>query len=581
MNRPQAASVQTRPSNMNSEPSTPVNWKESVWTWFWGGLLLACLPMLVIYFSRMWRLPHYQYFPFAITAVVWLAWTRSDRTFRPPTTFVSIAALALGGVTMAGGLFLRSPWMVAIAFFFFSTGCLSVMQGRRYESLIALALPLALLVRLPLGYDQLLVIELQRMTTVLSSLMLDVLRVPHSVARNVIEMPARELFVAEACSGIQSVFTLAFLSTLLIAIFGRRLWLTPFYLVIALILAIAGNVVRVTTVACVETWFGWDWAEGWAHDLLGYATLGLSSLLLVSFDQLIVAVLHPTNQAATAAKHNPVIRLWNWSVDDGSMVDPAEQYFLNVETPVAVKNSRFSRWTQSMNARQRRSVRIAVVLASISLVGVTTVRAVSVDPMGAAEGGAGMFVDGILFDPPQGLVESFADKFRLSNRSTSRDNENPILGQNSDAWAYTGPEGIMGQFVISQTYAGFHELCFCYENQDWLLLNRHLKSSASSDEDGNDVPIAYALFRTSKDAHGHLWYASVTASGKVVRPPERPGRIGSRFADTMRSDLENNEPIMMVQLWLTTTEPLDTSVNNRITDDFVLLRRKLAEEVPK
>lgn len=42
----------------------------SVWTWFWVALLAACIPMLVIYFSRMWRLDHYQYFPFAIGAVV-------------------------------------------------------------------------------------------------------------------------------------------------------------------------------------------------------------------------------------------------------------------------------------------------------------------------------------------------------------------------------------------------------------------------------------------------------------------------------------------------------------------------------
>jgi exosortase len=533
--------------------------------------------MLVVYFSRMWRLPHYQYFPFAIAAVMWLAWNRSDRTFRAPATLVSIGALILGVLAMTGGLVLRSPWMVAIAFVFFATGCLSVMQGRRYTSLLAVALPLALLVRLPLGYDQLLVIELQRMTTVLSSLMLDVLRVPHSVARNVIELPSRELFVAEACSGIQSVFTLAFLSTLLIAIFNRRLWLTPFYLIIAFILATAGNVVRVTTVACVETWFGWDWADGWAHDLLGYVTLGLSALFLVSFDRLIVAMLHPIGHSFTAAKHNPMIRFWNWVVDDGSTVDPVAEYYRSGESVVSPKDVRSSAWTRRLDVLQRRNVRLAVAVASVLLLGVTTVRAVSVNPMGAADGATGMFVEGMLFDPPPGVVESFADSFQLGERSTSRDNENPILGRNSDAWVYTRPDGVKGQFVISQTYGAFHEICLCYENQDWRLLNRIVKQPAASKATESVVPIAFAQFRTPLNGYGFLWYGSVTASGLVPHPPERPGVLPSRF----QSNEVVTEPIMMVQLLITSNDQLDWSTTNQVTDDFALLRQKLAEEVVK
>ncbi|MGZ7227087.1 archaeosortase/exosortase family protein, partial [Streptococcus pyogenes] len=75
--------------------------------------------------------------------------------------------------------------------------------------------------------------------------LLDAFAVPHAVANNVIQLANRELFVAEACSGIQSVFTLAFLALLMIAWRRRRVWMTPIYLLIACLLAVFANVIRV------------------------------------------------------------------------------------------------------------------------------------------------------------------------------------------------------------------------------------------------------------------------------------------------------------------------------------------------
>lgn len=565
-------------SKIPSEPlSTEPVWFFSVWFWFWAGLWVACLPFVAIYLTRMWRLPHYQYFPFAIGAVLWLAWTRSDRKFYPPDSLISLSAIVLGFIAVAGGLMVRSPWMVTIAAFFFTVACLGTMRGKEHASLLGLALPLALLIRLPLGYDQILVIELQRFTTVLSSLMLDVLGIAHAVSRNIIELPQRELFVAEACSGIQSVFTLAFLCTLLIAICNRRLWLVPFYLAIALILAVTGNVIRVTTVAAVDTWFGLDWADGWAHDLLGYLTLGLAALFLVSFDQLVISLLHPTSNISGPAKSNPLIQFWNWVVDDGTQVDLEAEYYRSTEIvpsdPSTGLFKRISVWLGQFESP--RMVKLMVVLA-IGAFSMTTVRAFSVAPMGTGELGRGMFVDGLLFAPGPGVVESFAKDFQLSDRVTSRDNENPILGRNSDTWEYKSRGRAAGQFVLSQTYASFHELCICYENQEWLLLNRELREPIADLESDKNAPIAYARFRTRSQGNAYLWYASITGSGGTPMPPQRPGVLASRLANT---DEASTEPVMMVQLWMTSNDPLDLSITNRIANEFALLRSKIAAAV--
>ncbi len=566
-----------------SSDTDELPWHLSVWTWFWVGLLACGLPMLVIYFSRMWRLAHYQYFPFAILAVLWLAWTRSDRRFYPPMSWISITCVSLGGIALAGGWSLRSPWMVAIAFFFFAAGCLNVMRGPLDKSLLALALPLALLVRLPLGYDSLIVLWLQPITTQLSSLLLDVAGVPHAVNKNVIQLVNRDLFVAEACSGIQSAFTLAFLSTLLIAVYRRRLWLAPFYLGIACVLAVAGNVLRVTTVAVVDHALEWDWAEGWSHDLLGYLTLGISALFLISFDRLITSVLHPTGEAIVASKSNPIIRIWNACVDDGSLENAADAYYragMTSHAPVTINRS--PRILSMMNVAQSQPVLIAIALISLSFLGVTTVRAFSVERM-QFEGGAGMFVDGLIFEPSNGEIESYGTAFDLSERLTSRDGETPILGRNSDVWTYSTSlqdnRRLTGQFVMSQTYQGFHELCLCYENKDWELLNRDLRDPPPLDGIESDVPLAYAIFRTPQGGRGHLWYASITESGKQPHPPARPGLLGSRFADAFDATSDVSEPVMMLQIWVTSADPLEPSSLEKVTEDFALLRGRIAERV--
>ncbi|WP_081613732.1 exosortase U [Rhodopirellula sallentina] len=557
--------------------------QQSAWTWFWVGLLVSGMPMLVIYFSRMWRLPQYQYFPFAILAVVGLAWSRSDRKFYPPTSWISIGSLALGAVAMAGGWYVRSPWMIAIAFFFFAAACLNVMRGPKDTSLLALALPLALLVRLPLGFDSLLVLRLQPITTQLSSLLLDVVRVPHAVKDNVIQLASRDLFVAEACSGIQSVFTLAFLSTLLIAYYRRRLWLAPFYLVIACLLAVAGNVLRVTTVAVVDHAMGWDWAEGWSHDLLGYATLAISALFLISFDRLITGILHPTGEAVTSSNSNPIMRLWNACVDDGSFESLADGYYRASVKAQDIYNSRpANRLANWITLPQTKPVMITLALVSVGLFSVTTVRAFSVERM-PFEGGTGMFVDGLILDPSDEQIESIADQFTLTERSTSRGNENPILGRNADVWRYstqTTDNGVLtGQFVMSQTYAKFHELCLCYENKKWELLNRSVRIPKIAERETPSV--AYAVFRTPDNARGHLWYASITRSGESPTPPARPGRLGGRLAESFDATADVTEPIIMLQIWVTSSEPLEPSATEKVARDFALLREKIAEQIRK
>ncbi|KLU02929.1 eight transmembrane protein EpsH [Rhodopirellula islandica] len=578
---PSIAPMRTKATPSPTAVRTPV--LQSVWTWFWVALLTAGIPMLAVYFSRMWRLDHYQYFPFAIGAVAWLAWTRSDRYFYAPARLTSLALVVIGAVAMLSSWSLRSPWVMSIAFVCFSAACLAVMRGPNDKSLLVLALPLLLLIRLPLGYDQLLVIELQHLTTMMSSLLLDVLSIPHAVTHNVIELPSRELFVAEACSGIQSVFTMAFLSTLLVSVNRRKLWLAPLYLVIALILAVAGNVLRVTMVGVADQWMLLDLASGWAHDILGYTTLAISAFFLWSFDGLIMTFMHVTGTTSDEQPDNPILHLWNWFVDDGQNVDAVGEYYRNNQ-PIADPKQlgmqlQLARW---MGRMQAKPFAIAMAVLGVVLISVSSSSAMKVAVVGVEEGAQGTFFDGLIFSPPIEMIETGNDGFELNEHQLARGGENPILGQNADSWMFdslVGGNQVRGQFVISQTYADWHELCLCYENQDWRLLNRVLGQGDVSQLDLDTLesqPFAYALFGGDTEARGHLWYSAITQSGDFVYPPERPGQIGGRLAAASENMNEVIEPMMMLQLWIVAPKKLDTSTIDQIDEMFDGLRHKVA-----
>jgi exosortase len=130
------------------------------------------------------------------------------------------------------GILIASPWVCTVAMLLFFLSFFASARDFDGRSLVDLALPLVMVINLPLGYDQLLSIRLQQVTTALSSVVLDVLAIPHAVSNNVIRLASRELFVAEACSGIQSVFTLMFLATLLVSFCRRPIWVTPIYVAI-------------------------------------------------------------------------------------------------------------------------------------------------------------------------------------------------------------------------------------------------------------------------------------------------------------------------------------------------------------
>ncbi|MFV0442213.1 MAG: exosortase/archaeosortase family protein, partial [Planctomycetaceae bacterium] len=249
----------------------------------------GCLPTTYAHFVNLLSKPHYQH-AFLVPLGVWLIWRqdlhRLSRSFAPlhwaPLMCLILGAAALGVAAWAG-----SPWVGMIATLILLLPCLwwrggwsAWKQGWR-GWLFAWTL-----VPLPLGMDEDLTLWLRTITTKLTSRVLDELGVLHLSYANVIELPGKPLFVADACSGINSLYVLMAAALFYAMWSGRTLLHTLLLLAATFYWVMVENVARLSLVA-----LAWqrqmDWSQGTSHTWLGIVLFVVSLALVLSTDQLL------------------------------------------------------------------------------------------------------------------------------------------------------------------------------------------------------------------------------------------------------------------------------------------------------
>ena len=184
-----------------------------------GMVFAFCLPGLLLYFQLLWSRTHYQFFPFVLLFIGWMIYQRQQEHGPISVTRSSFAGDACLWLALPFFLFHLAVFDIdfaAIGCFFVAS---SLLVRLRDHDGVAFAktmmLPLAIVVRPPFNLDMQLIAHLQRMTSVLTGWVLDAIGILHVRSGNVITIPTRiePLMVEEACSGVQSLFTLIFIAT--------------------------------------------------------------------------------------------------------------------------------------------------------------------------------------------------------------------------------------------------------------------------------------------------------------------------------------------------------------------------------
>ncbi|HET7598767.1 MAG TPA: exosortase/archaeosortase family protein [Gemmatimonadales bacterium] len=213
---------------------------------------------------------------------LWLAWRSGLRADRAPSPWLGTLVLAaavllryLGG--LAAELYtLRFSMVLALAgLTIFAWGLGQVRRWWLPFMLVALSIPLPNLVTSALA------LPLQFKASSMGAALLRWREVPAALAGNVIQLPGRQLFVTEACSGLRSLTALLSLGVLIAGLWLHSLPARALVVGLAIPVAIVVNAVRVFLtgflVYFVDPRLGEGFmhlTEGWLLFVVAFAGLG-------------------------------------------------------------------------------------------------------------------------------------------------------------------------------------------------------------------------------------------------------------------------------------------------------------------
>lgn len=467
---------------------------------FWLSVLVCNLILVFVAMRDMMAMDYYQFLPIIFLAEGLLLFFRWDREFRWPTSILSQCLIGLGLLVSLLSLPTGSSRLATLGFIAFAGAWLSSHRQENGKSLVALWPPLWLLFRLPSELESSLVFGLQEASSYMASSVLDLIGITHYRQGNIIELPAGELFVEEACSGVQSTFTLIFCAAFLVPLFHRSLWLLPIYVATSALWAVLLNLTRIVVIALGLDWFQVDLANGWQHEVLGYCCLFLAIVFLLSTDRLLAVVFFPVPASNfPLGGYNPINRVWNYMFSlPKEVVDNLPDF-----EGKSVAEARVGK-TGSMTGAKigigNWMVRIVPIFAGLVLLGQLYVFATSFSPKNAGEKLS------VAWRPSAELLKDLVPGLEVIGHKQTTGSINMPFGQLSDIWECRY-NNIPVQIALSQPYPEWHDLRVCYKATAWRLLDGLTVSDPNKPGWGG----VRAEFLDAKDNYGTVFFSGVTA----------------------------------------------------------------------
>lgn len=436
--------------------------------------VVAHAPLVLAHVHRLSSQPQYQCFPLILAGAGLLAWrVKPEIRCVAPSSRCLTGLISVAWLTLASAVILSSAWLGMLAALLLVCACGYTRGGSGYvKSYWQAGLMFCLLFPPPLGLDQRLVANMQRLAAYSSSAMLDLLEIPHVRHGNVIETVNRNLLVEQACSGIDSLVT-AVSCTLFFILWTNRPRLHSGLLLLGTVgWVLMANIVRITLVAYLDASGGIDVATGWRHQLLGAGIFLVAILLIGSTDQFFCFLLGthemqpstpaPVPQTRPSPLPWPGRRLWPLGVGYGLLV-----------------------MAQLGDHKPGMGKAIVPHFARIPELG-------------------------------SELLPVQAGSFRLKKYHIEPRETTLQTKAYSQLWEYESDRARLN-CSLDYPFVGWHELSICYQETGWSIIEQ----SVIDDDEGQ--PIIQLDLRQAPGRTGLVLFQSFTGDG---RPLTRPGTQG-------------------------------------------------------
>ena len=260
------------------------------------GYLLLLAPTVLDLFRKVWSTDEQGHGPIIFAVSLWLIWRRRQQVVDAPYRPANI----VGGLLMAVALLLyalgRSQQIIqAEVVGLIATAVAGLLLLKGPQALRAIAFPvffLAFMVPLPGVMVQAITIPLKTGVSYVAEALL--YRAGYPIARTgvILSVGPYQLLVADACAGLNSMFTLEALGLLYMNLMGYTSKLRNVLLAILIVpISFTANVIRVIVLVLVTYHFGDEAGQGFVHTFAGMVLFIVGLVIMVGTDSLLGRIL--------------------------------------------------------------------------------------------------------------------------------------------------------------------------------------------------------------------------------------------------------------------------------------------------
>ncbi len=533
----------------------------SPYDWLLISGLIGLLPLMVLESQNLSQKKHLQFFPLAWVGFVAIAYLRAslDGPLSKPRRVIGGLFLAIAFFFGLFSVFRFSPWGAHLSVITLTFGWFLLRAvGNRWTELVAWISVLAITLPLPLNLDSLLIRKLQSVSTSSASSLLDLTATPFVARGNVLEVRTGELFVDEACSGVDSLYSLAAIAIFLV-VWNQTGFLSALIMIILVPMwAWLGNLFRLFTIVFMLDRFGIDLSHDWPHTALGMLVFAISFGCLMLSQQATKLLLEgfPSQTGTATGLHN----VYNWIVRW-----PGKS---STSRAAATKRPAETVTTSGFPAPRPALVGVCLLFVALGVFSLLPILAIGpwdsrrfTLPSWTTQQISEVFTKEDLPAELDGLKQV---DFKVSHRETGS-----MYGEHSATWSYQAGGQIV-QISVDFPFPGFHALEECYMASGKEMVRPKATTLSSAEDSSTNLSLNEVLLNDDLQQESFLYYLNYDINGEPVSNLESIV-LGGAFAMPAIA--------YQVQVYLPDCGPLTDSQRESYQDVLVRVAPPLLEQL--
>jgi len=263
-----------------------------------AGLLVLYVPVFYEFARTLWREDDHAHGPIILAVIAWLTWRKRDELLRSPERTAPVP----GFILLVLGLLIYVLGRAHDITIFQIGALIPILMGtllamRGWAGLRAFWFPIffvIFMVPLPGPFVDAVTGTLKQHVSTIAEQLLYVAGYPVGRSGVMLTVGQYQLLVADACSGLNSMFSLSALGLLYLYLMRYKSWLHNALILISVLpIAFAANIIRVLTLVLVTYHFGDAAGQGFLHGAAGIVLLLVALTMVFVLDAILVRVIKP------------------------------------------------------------------------------------------------------------------------------------------------------------------------------------------------------------------------------------------------------------------------------------------------